>query len=213
MMNRAAFRGVKRGADVALCSAALVVLSPLLAVTAAAVKLDSPGPALFRQERLGRGGRAFVMYKFRTMTVGAEAGGVYEASGDSRVTRLGRVLRRTSIDELPQLVNVVKGDMSIIGPRPTLTYHPWPLADYSPEQRRRFDVRPGVTGWAQVNGRKSLDWPSRIVLDVEYVDAMSPLFDLRILLKTVAKVLTMSDNVNTSQTAVTPQTTPGVSEA
>lgn len=195
------YPAVKRAADVALCSAALVVLSPVLALTAAAVRLDSPGPVLFRQERLGLDGRPFTMYKFRSMRVGAEAGGVYEAKRDERVTRLGRVLRRTSIDELPQLVNIVKGDMSIIGPRPTLTYHPWPLEDYTPEQRRRFDVRPGVTGWAQVNGRKSVDWNRRIEFDVEYVDAMSAVFDLRILAKTVAKVLSMSDNVNTSQTA------------
>jgi len=192
---------VKRAADVVLSSAALAVLAPVLGATAAAIKLDSPGPALFRQERLGRDGRPFTMLKFRTMSVGAEAGGVYEAKGDARVTRLGRVLRRTSLDELPQLVNIVRGDMSIIGPRPTLTYHPWPLEDYTPEQRRRFEVRPGVTGLAQVTGRKSLDWPERLRLDVEYVDSLSAGLDLRILLRTVAKVLAMSDNVNTSQTA------------
>ncbi len=203
---------VKRATDVALCTAALAVLSPVLALTAVAIKLDSPGPVLFRQPRLGLGGRSFTMYKFRSMRVGAEAGGVYEAARDARVTRLGRVLRRTSIDELPQLVNIIKGDMSIIGPRPTLTYHPWPLEEYTPEQRRRFDVRPGVTGWAQVNGRKSVDWPRRIEFDVEYVDGLSPAFDARILLRTVAKVLAMSDNVNTSQTAATPTTAP-VSEA
>ena len=117
---------VKRAADATLCIAALVVLAPVLALTAVAIRLDSPGPLLFRQERLGLGGRPFTMYKFRSMTVGAEAGGVYEAKGDKRVTRVGRFLRRTSLDELPQLVNIVRGDMSIVGPRPTLTYHPWP---------------------------------------------------------------------------------------
>lgn len=203
---------VKRATDVALCTAALAVLSPVLALAAVAIKLDSPGPVLFRQQRLGLGGRPFTMYKFRSMRVGAEDGGVYEAARDARVTRLGRVLRRTSIDELPQLVNIIKGDMSIVGPRPTLTYHPWPLDQYTPEQRRRFDVRPGVTGWAQVNGRKSVDWPRRLEFDVEYVDALSPAFDARILLRTVAKVLSMSDNVNTSRTAATPQNAP-VSEA
>lgn len=201
------YPAVKRAADVTLCTAALAVLAPVLALTAVAIRLDSPGPVLFRQERLGRDGRPFTMYKFRSMRVGAEAGGVYEAKQDARVTRLGRVLRRTSIDELPQLVNIIRGDMSIIGPRPTLTYHPWPLADYTPEQRRRFDVRPGVTGWAQVNGRKSVDWNRRIEYDVEYVDGLSAPFDARIFAKTVAKVLSMSDNVNTSQTAPgTPQT-------
>ncbi len=195
-----AFPAIKRGADVVLCSSALVVLSPLLALTAVVVKLDSVGPMLFRQERLGLNGVPFTMYKFRTMRVGAEAGGVYEAKGDTRVTRIGRVLRRTSLDELPQLWNIIRGDMSIIGPRPTLTYHPWPLEDYSSEQRRRFEVRPGVTGLAQVTGRKSLDWDDRIELDVKYVDSMSAFEDLKILARTVVKVLTMSDNVNVSKT-------------
>ena len=204
---------VKRGLDTALCSGALAVLSPLMVLTAVAIKLDSPGPVLFRQERLGLKGRPFTMLKFRSMRVGAEAGGVYESSRDARVTRVGRVLRRTSLDELPQLVNIIRGDMSIIGPRPTLTYHPWPWEEYTPEQRRRFDVRPGVTGWAQINGRKSLAWPERIVLDVEYVDSMSARFDASILFRTVLKVLAMSDNVNTSETARSPEATPGVKEA
>ena len=204
---------IKRGLDVALCSGALVVLSPLLALSAVAVKLNSPGPVLFRQERLGLKGRPFTMLKFRSMCLGAEAGGVYEAKGDARVTRVGRVLRRTSLDELPQLVNIIRGEMSIIGPRPTLTYHPWPWDQYTPEQRRRFDVRPGVTGWAQINGRKSVDWPERIVLDVEYVDSMSAAVDARILFRTVLKVLAMSDNVNTSETARSPEATPGDKEA
>lgn len=203
---------VKRAIDVALSAGALVALAPVMAFTAVAVRLDSPGPVVFRQERLGLGGRPFTMYKFRSMRVGAEAGGVYEAIGDVRVTRLGHLLRRTSLDELPQLVNIIKGDMSIIGPRPTLTYHPWPFEQYSLEQRRRFDVRPGVTGWAQVSGRKSLDWHRRIQLDVEYVDSMSPAFDARILFKTVAKVLAMSDNVNISRTASHPEHTPDSSE-
>ena len=204
---------VKRGADVALCAGALVVLSPVLALSAVAIKLDTPGPVLFRQERLGLKGRPFTMLKFRSMRVGAEAGGVYESSRDARVTGVGRVLRRTSLDELPQLVNIIRGDMSIIGPRPTLTYHPWLWEEYTAEQRRRFDVRPGVTGWAQINGRKSLAWPERIVLDVEYVDSMSARFDASILFRTVLKVLAMSDNVNTSETARSPEATPGVKEA
>lgn len=199
---------VKRVVDVTVSTVALIGLSPLMALTAVAIKLDSAGPVLFRQQRLGRCGQPFMMLKFRSMRVGAEAGGVYEAKGDARVTRVGRVLRRTSIDELPQLLNIIRGDMSIIGPRPTLTYHPWPLEEYTPEQRRRFDVRPGVTGWAQVNGRKSVEWNRRIEFDVEYVDQMSAAFDLHILLRTIAKVLTMSDNLNTSRTADAPQETP-----
>ncbi|SDZ11709.1 sugar transferase [Tessaracoccus flavus] len=124
--NRPVFLLLKRTADVVLASTALVVLSPVMGLTALAIEAGSAGPAIFSQERLGLGARAFRMYKFRTMNVGAESGGVYEAAGDQRVTRVGRFLRRTSLDELPQLVNIVRGDMSIVGPRPTLTYHPWP---------------------------------------------------------------------------------------
>lgn len=204
---------LKRGIDVVLCSGALVVLSPVMALAAIAIKLDSPGPVVFRQERLGLKGSPFTMLKFRSMLVGAETGGVYEARKDVRVTRVGRILRRTSLDELPQLVNIIRGEMSIIGPRPTLTYHPWRWEEYTNEQRRRFDVRPGMTGWAQVNGRKSLSWPERIVLDVEYVDSMSAAFDARILFRTVVKTLAMSDNYNTSETAGVPQVARGSKEA
>lgn len=195
------FHALKRGSDVAVAGGLLLVGAPLFLLVGVAVKMDSPGPAIFRQTRLGRGGKPFTIYKFRTMTVDAEAGGVYEAERDHRVTRVGRVLRKTSIDELPQLVNILTGDMSIIGPRPVLTYHPWPLEHYTPHQRRRFDVRPGVTGWAQVNGRKSVEWPDRLDLDVEYVDGASFAMDMRIMGLTVVKVLSMSDNVNTSRTA------------
>lgn len=201
MIAKPDYPTAKRAVDLGVSALACATLTPVMALTALAIKLESPGPVIFRQVRLGRRGAPFTMYKFRTMRVGAEAGGVYESSNDDRVTRVGRILRRTSLDELPQLVNIIKGDMAIIGPRPTLTYHPWPIADYTSEQRRRFDVRPGVTGWAQVNGRKSLDWPRRIELDLEYIDRASPALDLFILLKTVAKVFAMSDNVNTSQTA------------
>jgi undecaprenyl phosphate N,N'-diacetylbacillosamine 1-phosphate transferase len=204
-----AYPRLKRVSDVAVAAGALVTLSPLLALVSLAVKLDSRGPAVFRQERLGQDGQVFTIYKFRSMSVGAEAGGVYEQKGDARVTRVGRLLRVTSIDELPQLVNILKGDMAIVGPRPTLTYHPWPLSDYTEAQRRRFEVRPGVTGWAQVNGRKTLDWTDRLAYDVEYVDRMSASFDLRILLRTVVKVLASSDNVNTSQTAAAGSAAPG----
>lgn len=120
--------------------------------------------------------------------------------GDPRVTKVGKFIRATSIDELPQLINILKGDMSFIGPRPTLTYHPWKLDEYTIEQRRRFDVRPGVTGLAQVNGRKEIAWDERIKYDVYYVDNLSSILDLKILLKTIQKVILMKDNLNISET-------------
>jgi len=174
---------------------------PILIIAYITIRIDSPGPAIFRQRRLGLNGVPFVMLKLRSMTVGAESGGVYESVGDPRVTRVGRMLRKTSIDELPQFINILRGDMSLIGPRPTLEYHPWPLEEYSPEQRRRFSTRPGITGWAQVQGRKSLAWDSRLKYDVEYVDKISFLFDFKILIRTIAQVLTNADNVNVSNTA------------
>ena len=118
------------------------------------------------------------------------------------MTKVGNFIRKTSIDELPQLFNIIKGDMSFIGPRPTLTYHPWPIEDYTPEQLRRFTIRPGVTGWAQVNGRKDVPWDKRIVMDVHYVDHLNPILDLKIVLMTFTKVVFAKDNVNVSETAV-----------
>lgn len=136
------------------------------------------------------------------MCVGAEnqGTGVYSFKGDSRITRVGRIMRATSIDELPQLVNILKGDMSLIGPRPALTYHPWSLDQYTEHQRRMFDVRPGVTGWAQVNGRKEVPWPERIELNVEYVERMSFWFDVKIFFMTIFKVATNANNNNVEQT-------------
>ena len=153
----------KRAIDSVLSLTALVALSPLLLTTAAAIKLTSPGPVLFKQQRLGLHGKEFTIYKFRSMTVGAEhtGSGVYSGEGDPRVTAVGRFLRKTSIDELPQCMNVLKGDMALVGPRPPLTYHPWPLEQYTEEQLHMFDVRPGITGWAQVNGRKTVAAPYR----------------------------------------------------
>lgn len=192
---------IKRLLDVTLALLGLIVLCPLMLITAIAIKLDSEGPVIFRQQRLGLKGRPFVMYKFRSMCVNAEKQGVYEVKGDSRVTRVGRIIRKTSIDELPQFLNIIKGDMSIVGPRPTLTYHPWPFEDYSKEQKKRFDVRPGVTGWAQVNGRKDISWEQRIEYDIEYVDNLSFWFDVKVFLKTVIQVIAMQDNINTRKTA------------
>lgn len=165
------------------------------------IKLDSSGPIIFKQKRLGLDGEKFTMYKFRSMKVGAEAEGVYETKGDSRITRAGKVIRKTSIDELPQLVNILKGDMSLIGPRPPLTYHPWPYNEYSLKQKEMFNVRPGVTGWAQINGRKDVPWPKRIRLNVEYVHNVSFLLDIKIFFKTILKVVKMEDNINIDKTA------------
>jgi lipopolysaccharide/colanic/teichoic acid biosynthesis glycosyltransferase len=170
---------VNRAADVAVAGAALLVASPLLAAAAVAVKLDG-GPVLYRQMRVGKGGVDFELLKLRTMVVGAETMGAGFAvnEGDARITRAGRLLRRLSLDELPQLWNVVRGDMSIVGPRPTLRYQ---VERYDARQRRRLEVKPGITGWAQVNGRASLPWPERIELDVWYVEHRSALLDLKIL--------------------------------
>ena len=173
-----------------------------MAITALAVKLDSNGPAIFKQQRLGLHGKTFWIYKFRSMCQGAEhtGTGVYSGADDMRVTRVGKLLRATSIDELPQLVNILKGDMSFIGPRPPLTYHPWPLSDYTSAQLHMFDVRPGITGWAQVHGRKDVEWHHRIELNCWYVDHMSLALDVRILFVTAFKVLKNEDNVNTGET-------------
>jgi lipopolysaccharide/colanic/teichoic acid biosynthesis glycosyltransferase len=174
---------VNRAADVALAGLGLVLTSPLLAAAAVAIKLEDGGPVLYRQRRVGKDGKDFELLKLRSMTVGAEhlGAGFAVDRGDSRITRVGRVLRRTSVDELPQLWNVLRGDMSVIGPRPTLRYQ---VDRYSDRQRRRLVVRPGLTGWAQVNGRATLSWDDRIELDVWYVEHRSPLVDLRILLRT-----------------------------
>lgn len=197
------YRIIKRILDVIVSFLSLVVgFLPMLAV-AAAVRLDSAGPAIFRQTRLGLGGKPFTMYKFRSMAVNSEhtGTGVYSSADDPRVTRVGRVLRATSLDELPQLLNILKGDMSFIGPRPVLTYHPWRYEEYTSEQKKRFSVRPGVTGWAQVNGRKTAMWTERLKYDVEYVENLSFSFDMRILLRTVGAILGRRDNVNVGETA------------
>jgi lipopolysaccharide/colanic/teichoic acid biosynthesis glycosyltransferase len=174
---------VNRAADVALASLGLVVASPLLAAAALAVKLHDGGPVLYRQRRVGKDGEEFELLKLRTMVVGAEKLGAGYAvdHGDPRITRTGRILRRLSIDELPQLWNVVRGDMSVIGPRPTLRYQ---VERYTPRQRRRLETKPGLTGWAQIHGRAALPWEERIELDVWYVEHRSPKVDLEILAKT-----------------------------
>jgi lipopolysaccharide/colanic/teichoic acid biosynthesis glycosyltransferase len=174
---------VNRVLDVAGSALGLALASPLLAVAALATKLEDGGPVLYRQRRVGRDGRDFELVKLRTMVVGAEMQGAGFAidRGDARITRVGRVLRAASIDELPQLWNVLRGDMSLIGPRPTLRYQ---VERYSERQRRRLEVKPGLTGWAQIHGRAALPWEERIELDVWYVEHRSPLVDLKILLRT-----------------------------
>lgn len=193
---------LKRLLDILIAGIALIILSPFLLITALLIKLDSKGPIIFKQERLGLHGIPFKIYKFRSMCVGAEkqGSGVYSFKGDKRITKVGKIIRATSIDELPQLVNILKGDMSLIGPRPALTYHPWPFDQYTEYQKRMFDVRPGVTGWAQVNGRKEVPWPERIELNIYYVDHVSFMLDAKIFFLTIFKVFTMADNNNVSQT-------------
>ena len=179
---------MNRTLDVVGASFGLALTSPALAVAALAIKLDDGGPVFYRQRRVGRGGREFELLKLRTMVVGAEHQGAGWAvnRGDARITRVGRTLRRLSIDELPQLWNVVRGEMSLIGPRPTLAYQ---VESYSPRQRRRLEIKPGVTGWAQIHGRAALPWEERIELDVWYVENRSPLVDLKILLRTPRALL------------------------
>lgn len=191
---------VKRIIDVLISVLGLVLLSPVFFIVAMAIKMDSMGPVIFKQKRLGRNGKIFEIYKFRSMCEGAEKGGVYEKKGDSRVTKIGKIIRKTSIDEIPQFINILKGEMSLIGPRPPLTYHPWTFEDYTDKQKKMFNVRPGVTGWAQVNGRKEVEWNRRIELNIEYVEKMSLAFDVSIFIKTISKVLGMKDNLNIYET-------------
>lgn len=193
---------IKRFFDVSLALMALIVLSPVLLIVAIAIKIESPGPAIFKQTRLGRYGTPFEIYKFRSMCLNAENQGSrqYSFKNDPRVTKVGRFIRATSIDELPQLVNILRGDMSLIGFRPPLTYHPWPFEEYTEEQKRMFELRPGVTGWAQIHGRKDVLWEDRIKMGIYYVDNVSFLLDLRIFFATIWKVLSNADNENTGVT-------------
>lgn len=196
------YKYFKRFCDFTVSLLALIILSPLFAIVAIAIKAESKGPVIFKQERLGLGGKVFLIYKFRSMCVGAERTGTgqYSFAGDPRVTKVGKILRATSIDELPQLINVIKGEMSIVGFRPPLTYHPWPIEEYTPFQKRMFLVRPGITGWAQVNGRKDVEWHERIRLNVYYVDNISLLLDIKIVFLTFINVLKNKDNVSTEAT-------------
>jgi lipopolysaccharide/colanic/teichoic acid biosynthesis glycosyltransferase len=179
---------LSRALDVAIAAAALLVCAPLLALAAVWIKLGSRGPVVYRQRRVGLGGEEFEMLKLRTMVTGSDPVGIGTAVGreDPRVTGAGRFLRRTSLDEIPNLVNVLRGEMAIVGPRPTI---PAQVDDYTPRQRRRHDVRPGITGWAQVCGRAGIPWEERIELDIYYVENRSLRLDLRILTMTVGLIL------------------------
>lgn len=183
---------IKRFFDSLSSFAGVVLLLPVFVLLALAIKLDDPGPVFFRQERVGQNKRIFKIFKFRTMVLEAEkkGAGVFVEEEDPRITRVGKVLRHTSLDELPQLFNIIKGEMSLVGPRPTLPYQ---VENYDQEQLRRLLMKPGVTGWAQVNGRSSLAWPERIELDLWYIDNWSLWLDLKILLKTVMVVLKRSN--------------------
>lgn len=195
-------RFIKRFFDIIISLTGILVAGIPMLIIAIIIKCDSKGPVIFKQERLGHKGKVFNIFKFRTMTVGAEqmGSGVYSFKSDSRVTRVGKILRATSLDELPQMFNILKGEMSIIGFRPPLTYHPWKIEEYTPEQFRMFDVLPGLSGWAQVNGRKNVEWNKRIELNVWYVDNISFLLDIKIFFKTILSVLKNADNENKTQT-------------
>ena len=182
----------RRAVDIAISAVLLALSAPVLLVAAIAVRLESAGHPIYRQRRAGQDGKPFDVIKLRTMVDGAEhiGAGLAVNENDSRITRVGAFLRRTSLDELPNLINVLRGDMSLIGPRPTL---PAQVAQYTPRQRGRLQVKPGMTGWAQVNGRASLPWSERIELDLYYIEHRSLAFDVRILWRTVTMVLGGSD--------------------
>ena len=193
---------IKRFLDILIGAGVLCLLWPVMGLMALAIYIEDPGPVLFRQRRLGRGGEDFTMLKFRTMKQNSEhtGAGVYSGKDDPRVLKTGRIFRAASMDELIQAVHLVSGRMSLIGPRPPLTYHPWPIGEYTEAQKHMFDVRPGITGWAQVNGRKGVEWNRRIELNCWYADHVSFALDVKIFFLTIFKVLRNEDNLNTEPT-------------
>ncbi len=197
-------RFVKRFLDVFIAILGIIVLAIPMLIIAVIIKLDSTGPAIFKQDRIGKDGKVYKMYKFRSMCIGAEqmSGGVYSDDFDFRISRVGKVLRKTSLDELPQLFNILKGEMSLIGFRSPLTYHPWSWEKYTDEQRKMFSVRPGITGWAQINGRKTVEWNNRIEMNVWYAKNISFMLDFKIFFLTIFKVLKNSDNENVGETVI-----------
>ena len=193
---------VKRILDFFIGALVLFLLWPVMLLMAAAIYIEDPGPVLFRQRRLGLGAREFTMLKFRSMKQNSEhtGSGVYSGKDDPRVLKTGKIFRATSMDELIQAVHLISGKMSLIGPRPPLTYHPWPIEEYTKEQLHMFDVRPGIPGWAQVNGRKGVEWNRRIELSCWYADHVSFALDVKIFFLTIFKVLRNEDNLNTEPT-------------
>ena len=193
---------IKRFLDILIGAGVLCLLWPVMGLMALAIYIEDPGPVLFRQRRLGLGGEEFTMLKFRTMKQNSEhtGSGVYSGKDDPRVLKTGRIFRAASMDELIQAVHLVSGRMSLIGPRPPLTYHPWPIGEYTEAQKHMFDVRPGITGWAQVNGRKGVEWNRRIELNCWYADHVSFALDAKIFFLTIFKVLRNEDNLNTEPT-------------
>ena len=198
------YKIVKRAMDFIIALCALICLSPVMLVVAILVKVTSPGPAIFVQQRVGKDGKVYDMYKFRAMCVGAEQqeGGVYCTKDDVRVTKVGKIIRATSLDELPQLVNIIKGEMSLIGPRPVLTYYPKNWDEYTEEELKRFDVLPGVTGWAAVHGRKTNTVEARFAYDNYYVDNLSFALDVKIFFMTIKSVLTNEGNEDDGSSVV-----------
>ena len=194
---------IKRCLDILFSAFMLLLLWPLLLIIAVIVKLDSKGPAVFVQDRLTLNGKVFKILKFRTMVVNAEqqGTGAYSFGNDPRITKAGNILRKLSLDELPQLVNIFKGDMSFVGPRPILTYHPCKYEEYTEQEKRVFTVRPGITGWAQVNGRNTVDWVQRFELNEWYVDHVSFILDMKIVFKTFVQVFSAKETVIQTETA------------
>jgi len=182
---------IKRLIDLLILFKAFIPLLVIGFVIGILIKMDSKGSLLFKQKRLGEGGKVFEIYKFRTMVQNAEkiGTGIYTSRSDPRITKVGKFLRRSSLDELPQLINILKGDMSLIGPRPPVPHHPYSYEKYTSEQKKRFQVKPGVTGLAQSTGRNQLTWDERIVYDVKYVENISFLLDIKIVLKTIISLL------------------------
>lgn len=189
------YLGFKRLFDILFSLFLIVLFSPLLLVLAIAVKVDSKGPVLFIQERIGKNKKVFKILKFRTMIDKAESVGlgIYTFESDNRITRMGRFLRKTSLDEIPQLFNIFIGDMSFLGPRPPVTYYPYNIEDYPEDINQRFNVRPGISGYAQVNGRAELKWEQKFVFDKYYVEHIGFVLDTKIFFKTILKVVTLSN--------------------
>lgn len=196
-------RYIKGTIDTIIAAAGILLFWWVYVLIAIAIKIEDPrGPVIFAQERLGKDGKVYLMYKFRSMKVGAEhtGSGVYSDDTDERVTKVGRFLRSTSLDELPQLWNVLKGESSMIGFRSPLTYHPWTWDKYTEEQKKMFSMKPGITGWAQVNGRRTVEWNKRIEYNIWYAENVSLLLDLKIVWMTIFKVLSRVDNENFGET-------------